>query len=83
MRVQTATGRTRQKLWRNMKTPSECLLAQLKKFGLDTEEHRNAIDKYLYPIFEAMDYYAEHAVNEQREMMAKHLNLRNVPRPKL
>jgi hypothetical protein len=64
-----------------MKTPSECLHSQLIKFGLDTPEHREAIDKYLHPIFEAMDYYAEHAVNEQRELMAKHLNMRNVPRP--
>jgi predicted RNA-binding protein Jag len=63
------------------KTPSECLESQLKKYGLMTEKHKQAIDKYLHPIFEAMDYYAEHAVNEQRELMAKHLNMRNVPRP--
>lgn len=66
-----------------MKTPSECLEAQLKKYGLLTAEHQEAIDKYLLPIFDAMDYYASHAVNEQRELMAKHLNMRNVPRPNI
>lgn len=66
-----------------MKTPVECLEAQLKKYGLLTSEHQEAIDKYLLPIFDAMDYYAQHAVNEQRELMAKHLNMRNVPRPNI
>ena len=64
-----------------MKTPMECLLAQLKKHSLNTTDNLKEIDKYLHPIFEAMDYYAEHAVNEQRELMSKHLNMRNVPRP--
>jgi hypothetical protein len=66
-----------------MKTTKECLAAQLQKYSLATPAHIEELERYLLPIYDAMEYYAEHAVNEQREIMAKHLNLRNVPRPKL
>jgi hypothetical protein len=66
-----------------MDKPHEVLTAQLKKYSLSTPDHFEYLDKYLDAIYEAMDYFAEHAVNEQRELMAKHLNMRNVPRPKI
>jgi hypothetical protein len=65
------------------KMPHEVLTAQLRKYSLSGPDHFEHLSKYLDAIYEAMEYYAEHAVNEQREIMARHLNLRNVPRPKL
>lgn len=66
-----------------MKTPNECLAAQVKKHSLSTPKNIEELDKFLPAIYDAMEYFAEHAVNEQREIMARHLNLRNVPRPKI
>lgn len=66
-----------------MKSPMEFLKQQLNTYSLSTPEHWEEIDRYLLAIIDAMNYYAEHAINEQREIMAKHLNMRNVPRPKL
>lgn len=59
-----------------MKTPEDVL-----------ESYWSSIDTMVPPmhknlIINAMLEYASHAVNEQREIMRKHLNLRNVPRPK-
>lgn len=65
-----------------MKTFKEILMEVCQKRDLhhyDDYEVRDIIDE----IEEAAEYYAEQQVNEQREIMAKHLNLRNVPRPKL
>jgi hypothetical protein len=33
--------------------------------------------------FEKAKFYAEVKVSEQRELMSKHLNMRNVPKPKI
>lgn len=65
-----------------MKTFKEILMEVCQKRGLHNY-HDYEVNDIIDELEEAAEYYAEQQVNEQREIMAKHLNLRNVPRPKL
>lgn len=65
-----------------MKTPEEFIK---EKTGAKFNTHNVWTDcEHVWvDVLKWLNEYAEHAVNEQREIMAKHLNLRNVPRPKI
>lgn len=60
-----------------MKTPDTPIEILNHHFGNDFFS-----DEIKVLIANSMQYYAGKKINEQREIMARCLNLRNVPRPK-
>lgn len=56
-------------------TPEQVLKAR----GIDTNVKVHPLTVVL--VIEAMKDYAKYAVEAQRDIMAKHLNMRNVPTP--
>jgi hypothetical protein len=59
-----------------MKTPEEFLMTYSS-----FDRFKKANPDHLIMMTKAMQDYAEYAVNAQRDLMARHLNTRNVPTP--